>query len=245
MIAWFSGVRKSTELCVGLRFMRRECYCDGELPTCNCDFGTSGNLNFVTSGTTSMDSLDMSTMASGATMTTEDGDEDKSTRAATGGMTISPSISPPQTETGTPTPNHMPHPTTATGTQLDDFRSNQNQSTDEQLPIPIIVGAIVGCIALLCLIAAIAYVVSRRSRDSTPTAVESKSTSSPSSSSVLTVTTTPMTYSQVPSGTSEYGAAPVFPPSGEYGIAPPAQPYDAPPSQMFAEYESVRDPLQL
>jgi hypothetical protein len=185
---------------------------------------------------------------SDATMptTTADGetdDDDQRTRAGTGTTTVARLIAPPQTGT-TSSKQAMPK-ATATGTEVDDI-SQSIHSTDEKPPIEIIVGAVVGCIASLGLIAAIAYFVSRRSRDSSPTTpIAIQSTSSPSSSSVLTVTTTPMTYSQAPSGTSEYGAAPVFPPSGEYGIAPPAQPYDAPPSQIFAEYESVRDPLQL
>jgi hypothetical protein len=121
-------------------------------------------------------------------------------------------------------------------------------NSDEKPPIGIIVGAIVGCIALLGLIAAVAFFVSRRSRDSMPTTpqtVQPIPSSSPAASSTMTMTTSPMTFSQVPSGTSEYGAAPVFPPSGEYGVAPSLQPYDSPPPQMFADYESVRDPLQL
>jgi hypothetical protein len=207
---------------------------------------TTMTSRFATTTTTSLSTR--SDPDSGATVTMPTSTHIGSTRTGTGSMKTSVILEP---QTGTSTPKQaMPHPTTANGTRVDDFRQSIH-STDEQPPIPIIAGAIIGCIALLCLVVAIAYFVSRRARDSpiTPSPTAIQSTSSPSSSSTITISTTPMTYSlsHMPSGTSEYGAAPVFAPSGEYGVAPPAQPYDAPPSQseMFAHYESVRDPLQL
>jgi hypothetical protein len=167
------------------------------------------------------------------------------------GMSTSRLMATRSTST-TQSKHDLTKPTSATGTvivtQLPTDEIDVHDNGEEQPPIQIIVGAVVGCIALVCLIAIIAYLLSRRSRESTPTslppaAIQSSSSSSPSSS--MTMTTSPMTFSHVPSGTSEYGAAPAFPPSGEYGVAPPQQLYDAPPTQMFADYESVRDPLQL
>jgi hypothetical protein len=91
----------------------------------------------------------------------------------------------------------------------------------------IIVGCVVGgCIGLICLLGAVALFAARRSRQ-----IKAATTPPPT-----TATTTP------PAPPSEYGRAPVF---NEYGSIAEARPYDAPPSQLFSNYESARDPLQL
>jgi hypothetical protein len=239
--------------CVGPRYVVSSgCFCDGESPQCpTCDFSFSRTDIGIIAGSTAV--------AAGNTPPT--------TTAPSAGVTELPgsvNVPPPVTTvttqtTGTSTDSSatllvadpvmensttrtkagstfMTPPTPTRGMTMSAETADDVQHDTEQPLIPIVVGSVVGCVLLLGLIAAIAYFVSRRSRGSmSATPHASQSMPSPSSSSSI----------MAPS-TSEYGAAPIFPPSGEYGVAPAQQqPYDAPPSQMFANYESVRDPLQL
>jgi hypothetical protein len=209
--------------CVGVRYIRlKNCMCDGESPYCiSCDSSPTpyGIIGTPPANTPGAGVPVLPGMVTEMGATSDNGgpieEESPGPRRSEGGITDTPRTTTPR----------------KTKTMADDVQ----QDGDVPL-IPIIAGSVVGCVALLGLIAAIVYFVSRRSRGSMPTTPHAgQSMPSPSSSS-----------SMMASSTSEYGAAPIFPPSGEYGVAPAlAHSYDASPPQVFANYESVRDPLQL
>jgi hypothetical protein len=245
------GLRSPTQTCIGLKYsLLKDCMCDGESAECpNCDSSPPLGGVLVPADTQPGSNTDKTPPANtpGAGVPVVSGMVNPAVTTTTG-MKIDSDASGTSdidgpVEEGSPgtrrseggiTESDTPPTTTPrkTKTMADDVQQ------DGDAPfIPIIAGSVVGCVALLGLIAAAVYFVSRRSRQSTPSTphtIQSVPSPSSSSSSIMTL------------GTSEYGAAPSFPPSSEYGVAPPlAQSYDAPPPQMFANYESVRDPLQL